>query len=157
MNGHGAVVGPAETVDDYDIAFDVVSRTNQCAAADLVVRPGCRAWGVLYEIPDEFIRGKRGDGENTLAEIEGPNYEERAIQVRQPGGNEIGAVTFLVRPDKRKENLFTGAWYVSWIVYGLRERGVPEEYIQHVLDVAIETNKRAEPVALEQIGLIEKL
>jgi hypothetical protein len=53
------------------------------------------------------------------------------------------AITFLVKNGERSNNLATGAWYVSWIVYGLRDHGVPEEYIQHVVEVAIATNGRA--------------
>jgi hypothetical protein len=43
---------------------------------------GRKAWGVLYEIPDEFIRGERSDGQKTLAQIEGPRYEEKDILCR---------------------------------------------------------------------------
>lgn len=87
LKGHGTVVGPAETVEDYDIAFDVWSQTNQCTAADLVVTPGRKAWGILYEIPDDFIRGTRSDGQKTLEQIEGRRYEEKEIRVRPPGGD----------------------------------------------------------------------
>lgn len=157
LNGHGIVVGSAETVDDYDIVFDVMSNTNKCAASDLVPTPGRKAWGVLYDIADEYIRGKGSDEQKTLKQIEGPNYEECAIRVRLRGGDPINAITFLVRPSERKEKLFTGVWYVSWIVYGLREQGAPEEYVNHVIDVAVETNRLAEPSAQEQIDLIRRL
>jgi hypothetical protein len=122
-----------------------------------VPTPGRKAWGILYDIPDEYIRGKRSDEQKTLEQIEGPNYEACVIRVRLRGGDATNAITFLVRPNERKEKLFTGAWYVSWIVYGLREQGAPEEYIKHVVDVAIETNRQAEPPAQEQIELIRRL
>jgi hypothetical protein len=143
LNGHGAVIGRAETVEDYDIAFDVWSTTNQCAASDLIRSSGQKAWGVLYDIPDDFIRGRRSDGGKTHEQIEGPNYEEKNILVRPPGGEPVQAVTFLVRPNKRRAGCFTSAKYVSWIVSGLREQGVPEPYIQHVIDVALATNSAA--------------
>ncbi|MBI1852370.1 MAG: gamma-glutamylcyclotransferase [Planctomycetes bacterium] len=157
LNGHGDVIGPAETVEDYDIAFDVFSTTNKCAAGDLVPTPGRKAWGVLYDIPDEFIRGKRKDDQKTLENIEGSNYEEKEIRVRRPGREPMTSVTFLVKRDKRSTGLITGAWYVSWIVYGLREQGVPEEYVQHVVDVALETNHRAVTTGQEQSDLIRSL
>ena len=157
LNGDGQLIGPAETVDDFDIAFDLYSQTNRCAAADLVPTPGRKAWGVLYEIPDDFIRGKRGDGRKTLEQIEGRNYEEKEILVRPSGGDQVRAVTFLVKPDRRATGLVTGVWYVSWIVYGLREQGVPEAYIEHVVQVAIEANRRAKTVAAEQDELIGTL
>lgn len=157
LNGHGTVIGRAETVEDYDIAFDVWSETNQCAAADLVPTPGRKACGVLYEIPDDFIRGRRRDGQRTLAEIEGPNYEANDIRVGRPDGDAAQAVTFLVKRDKRAMRLSTSAAYVSWIVCGLREQGVPELYVRHVIEVALETNRQAGPAAEEQSGLIRNL
>jgi len=143
LDGHGTVVGRAETVEDYEIAFDVWSATNRCAASDLTPTPGQKAWGVLYEISDDFIRGERSDGKRTLAQIEGSNYEEQKIHVRARGGDPEEAVTFLVKRDKRRRGLFTSAEYVRWIVSGLREQGVPELYVQHVIDVALETNSAA--------------
>jgi hypothetical protein len=143
LNGHASVQGPAETVDDYDICFDVPSTTNRCAASDLVPVNDRKAVGVLYEIPDELIRGERNDGQKTLEQIEGPRYEEKNIAVRRPNGDVAQAITFLVKPGERKSGLTTGAWYVSWIVYGLREQGVSESYIAHVIDVALATNAGA--------------
>lgn len=158
LNGNGRVVGRAETVEDYDIAFDVWSTTNGCAAADLVPTPGRKAWGVLYEIPDGFIRGSRPDGQKTLERIEGSNYEEKKIRVRRPGREPEEAVTFVVKPDKRSKGLWTSAEYVGWIVQGLREQGVPEAYVQHVIDVALATNAAAGgAVALEESARIAKL
>jgi hypothetical protein len=157
LDGHGAVVGPAETVEDCDIAFDVWSTTNQCAASDLISTPGRKAWGVLYEIPDDFIRGKRSDGKKTLAQIEGSNYEDKKIRVRRPGREPEEAVTFLVKRDKRSEGIFTSAEYIRWIVSGLREQGVPEPYVQHVIDVALEVNASAGTAGQAQSALIEGL
>jgi hypothetical protein len=157
LNGHGTVVGRAETVDDYDIAFDVWSTTNQCAASDLIPTPGRTAWGVLYEIPDDFIRGNRPDGQRTLAQIEGPNYEEKKIRVRRPGGAPEEAITFLVKPDKRTAGRFTSAEYVSRIVCGLREQDVPEEYVRHVIDVALAANSAAGAAGQAENPLIEAL
>jgi hypothetical protein len=157
LNGHGIVIGPAETVDDYDVVFDVWSATNKCAASDLVPSPGRKAWGVLYEIPDDFIRGKRSDGKRTLAQIEGGSYAEEQILVRPPTGEPVQAITFLVKPDRRTAGLFTSAQYVSCIVSGLREQGAPEPYVQHVIDVALESNLAAGTAGQAQNALIENL
>jgi hypothetical protein len=143
MAGRATDLGRAETDEDFDIAFDVMSQTNGCAASDLVHVPSRKAWGVLYEIPDDDIRGRRLDGKRTLAQIEGPRYEEKPIRVRDVHGALREAITFLVRDVERRDSLATGAWYVSWIVYGLRDHGVPEQYIQHVVEIAISTNGRA--------------
>ena len=76
LAGHADDRGQAQTVEEFDIAFDVHSQTNGCAAADLILTPGRKACGVLYEIAEDFIRGRLTDGQKTLAQIEGPRYEE---------------------------------------------------------------------------------
>jgi cation transport regulator ChaC len=157
LNGRAEGRGCAQTVDEYDIAFDVWSQTNGCAASDLILSPGRHAWGVLYEIPDEFIRGKRSDGQKTLADIEGSRYEARTIRVRTADNREADAVTFLVKASERRTGIAASAAYVSWIIYGLRDHGVPENYIQHLLEVAIEMNRRAQEAAAEQTRIIQTL
>jgi len=156
LKGDARPIERAQTVDDYDIAFDVYSDTNQCAAADLIPTPGRKAWGVLYEIPDNLVRGNKKD-RKTLAQIEGPRYEEKNIRVCKPNGDVVDAVTYLVRASDCRNDVATTVWYVSWIVYGLREHHVPEEYINHVQEVAIETNRRVGADAQKQIKLIETL
>jgi len=136
LNGAAIVKSSAQTVDEFDIAFDVWSHTNQCAAADRVPAPESShfAWGVLYETSAEGLA--------RLRNVEGPFYEEKRILVRTRAGEEE-ATTFLVKDAKREQSLWTSAKYVSYIVRGLREHKISEEYTQHVLDVAIRTNKDA--------------
>ena len=124
--------GKAQTVDFYQIAFDVWSNTNKCAASDLIPGGENRAWGVLYEVPDDRI--------DRLAEIEGPKYEKKCIQVTH-NGEPVTAVTFLVKKDRRVCNRATSVEYVEYIVKGLRDFDVPEEYVQNVINVAIENVK----------------
>lgn len=149
LNGAAKDLGRALTVEDFDIAFDVFSQKNGCAASDLIPKPGRQAWGVLWEMSDATLE--------RLRDIEGKRYEEKPIRVVDEKGAQRDAVTFIVREKDRRENLATSAAYVSWIVYGLREHGVPEDWIAHVIEVAIETNRRAGADAAEQIRLIETL
>jgi len=149
-------LGRAQTLDEYDIGFNVWSQTNGCAAADLVAALGTgrHAWGVLYAMSDAAVA--------KLRKIEGPRYEEKSIRVQDKGGNEITrpVTTFLVKPKERRHGLWTSAEYVGHIVTGLRVHGVQEVdpgYIQHVIDIAIETNRRAAQAAEEQIQRIEEL
>jgi cation transport regulator ChaC len=155
--GSAKDLGRAQTIDDFDIAFDVYSQTNGCAASDLVSTPGRKAWGVLYEIPDELISGPRTDRRKTLAQIEGQRYEEKPVRVRDAQGQARDAVMFVVKEAERRQGLATSAAYVSWIVYGLRDHGVPEEYLAHVVEVAAATNRRAVEDTSEQIRLIRTL
>jgi hypothetical protein len=157
LNSHALDRGRAQTVDNFDIAFDVYSQSNGCAASDLVPTPNRKAWGVLYEVPEEFVRGRRTDGQRTLGQVEGPRYEEKSLRVIDQNGEPREAITFVVHEAERREGLATSAAYVSWIVYGLREHSVPEDWIAHVVEVAIETNACANVSALEEIRLIKTL
>lgn len=55
LKGEASFVTKAETVDDYELAFDVLSKNRDCAAADIVGKPGGKVWGVLYEVPEYLI------------------------------------------------------------------------------------------------------
>jgi cation transport regulator ChaC len=159
LAGSALDLGRAQTLDEYEIAFNVWSQTNACAASNLVLAAGTgqRSWGVLFEIPADLIRGKRDDGRRTLSQIEGSRYEERPIRVRNADGEEVEATTFLVKSDEQRTGLWTSFDYVQYIVRGLRTHEVPEEYVQRVIDIAIQTNNRASQTAAEHIRLIETL
>jgi cation transport regulator ChaC len=135
LGGDAEDLGRAETLGEYDIGFHVWSRSNGCAAADLITTPGCRAWGVLYKVSDK--------GYEKLKQTEGSRYEPTAIRVRKHTGEVVEAITFLVRRDERRAGLWTSFEYVRHIVNGLREHGVPEDWVAHVLEVAIKTNAHA--------------
>lgn len=159
LAGDAVDLGRAETVDEFEVVFGVWSQTNGCAASDLVRVPnvGRRAWGVLYEIPVDLIRGRRTDGRKTLAQIEGSRYEERSIRVRNAAGEEVEATTFLVKSAERRPGLWTSFDYVGHIVSGLRAHEVSEEYVLRVIDIAIRTNNHAIQDATEQIRLLKTL
>jgi Gamma-glutamyl cyclotransferase, AIG2-like len=74
LNGGARYDGRAQSVDQYEIAFDVWSRGNGCAAADLraVETREQHVWGVLYQVTDE--------GFGRLGQVEGPRYEEKSIK-----------------------------------------------------------------------------
>ncbi len=54
----------AETVDEYDLAFDVCSKRNGCAASDLVQASGTgrHAMGVMYTVLADRIRSRHPQG-----------------------------------------------------------------------------------------------
>lgn len=83
LRGDALFVDVAETVEDFELAFDVCSKTRGCAASDIVRKPGGKVWGVLYEIPDYLIgretanaRGRRSFDE---IEGEGTNYKRETM------------------------------------------------------------------------------
>ena len=74
-------LGLAYTIGQYDLGFTVWSKTNNCAAADLVQTPGRKAWGVLYEIPDNLLSRETAGDRKSLDAIEGSRYRRRKIRV----------------------------------------------------------------------------
>jgi AIG2-like family len=148
----GSATNPrlAQTIDEYDIAFNVWSNGNGCAASNLIPTPGRHAWGVLYDIADDRLRGRGTPGRKTMTEIEGLRYEARTISARTTDGQEFQATTFLVKRNSEAAGLWTSKEYVEHIVNGLRAADAPTEYIEHVITVAIEHNERAKERADEE-------
>jgi gamma-glutamylcyclotransferase (GGCT)/AIG2-like uncharacterized protein YtfP len=99
LKGDARFISIAETVDDYELAFDVFSNGCRCAAANIVPKPGGKVWGVLYEIP-KYLLSRHTAGERKsldAIEGEGTNYERREIEVRKPNGEIVTALTYTVR------------------------------------------------------------
>lgn len=138
LKGAALSLGRAQTVDNFEIAFDVWSTGNNCTTADLIRRGNTQAWGVLYEIPEDYIDGKlRPGGRMTLKQIEGPKYEKQFIKVTAKGHTH-SAVTFLVRERERVSGKPASSAYVWHIVNGLRDHRVSEEYVDRVIRAALE-------------------
>jgi hypothetical protein len=150
LRGDAKFIGIAETVEDYQIAFTVQSKTRNCAAADMVPSPGNKVWGVLYEVPDLLIDRKTADvkGRKSLDAIEGEgkNYTRCSVIVRSATGDIYTAITY--RVSSPRPNLKTSLEYVGYIVRGLRERGVSEEYVANVKTIASANN----PDIVPEIG-----
>ena len=137
LAGAARDLGRVQTVENYDIAFNKWSARGGYAAADLIKprRGGRRVWGVLYQLSRSAFA--------QLKTIEGPSYRASRITVEDTRGVRMRGTTFRVRRMKRRGQVATSADYVGHIVHGLRAHGVPEDYIQHVVDVAIGTNQAA--------------
>jgi len=139
LQGAARPVGFAETVDNYELRFDVWSNGNNCAAADIVAEGEHPVAGVLYDVPDELIRRETVPaGRKSFDAIEGKAYEPRLIRVKKRDGNIVDALTYVVREPAR--NLRTSVEYVRHIITGLRENGAPEQYIATVKHAAATNN-----------------
>ncbi len=57
LKGDAKVIDIAETVEAFELAFDVWSTKRGCAASDIIARPGHKVWGVLYDVP-EYLMSK---------------------------------------------------------------------------------------------------
>lgn len=139
LGGAAIPIGIAQTLEDYKLDFDVWSNNNQCAAADMVRTPGKKVWGVLFDIPDQRIsRETTPKGTRSFDAIEGDRYTRHWIQVRRPNGSTVTAMTYIVRCPQRGPH--TSLDYVRHILLGLREHGVPDEYIREVKAIAAANN-----------------
>jgi gamma-glutamylcyclotransferase len=140
--GDARFIDIAETVDDFQLAFDVWSTNRQCAASDIVQSPGNKVWGALYEVPDFLTERKTAAAHNRKSldaiEGEGGNYRRHTIAVRRDNGQIVTALTYRVQ--NPKPDLKTNLEYVGYIVEGLRERGVRADYIEHVKNIAQTNN-----------------
>jgi gamma-glutamylcyclotransferase (GGCT)/AIG2-like uncharacterized protein YtfP len=142
LKGDAKFISIAETLDDYEIAFDVFSHGRHCAAADIIRKSGGKVWGVLYEIPESLIgretAAEHGRKSLDAIEGEGANYERREIDVRTPDGKTVTALTYTVR--NPQADLKTDIDYVRYIIAGLRERDIPGDYIDKVKTIACANN-----------------
>jgi len=140
--GDAQFVGIAETVEDFELAFDVQSAARGCAASDTVRKAGDKVWGVLYEVPDYLIDRKTAMacGRKSFDEVEGEgtNYKRETIKVCRPSGEIVSALTYTVKSPKA--GLRTNTGYVRLIVYGLRQHKISDEYIAKVKRIAAANN-----------------
>jgi hypothetical protein len=112
---------------------------------------------VLYEIPENLVRGIAPNGRKTLTQIEGRRYCEKYLRVRKADGEVVDAVTFTVVEAEKRSDISTDASYVRWIVDGLRAHGAPDEYVETVKATAIATIDKALPDAPAIVAEIENL
>jgi cation transport regulator ChaC len=101
LRGDAEFVDIAETVEDFGLAFDVYSKRRGFAAADIVRKRGGKAWGVLYEVPDDIITRETAKARERTSfdEIEGDNtnYKRETIEVRRQNDDVVPALTYTVK------------------------------------------------------------
>lgn len=149
LNGEDRLAGDAQpiyvarTVKPFDLMFTVWSKTNACAAADLVPsKTGRSIYGVVYEIPDFLISRNtaKQHNRNSLDKIEGEgtNYIRTMIDLVKDDGSAVCVITYLVK--ERRTGLKTSLAYIQHMLLGLKEHNIPNEYGQYVRSRIIENN-----------------
>ncbi len=143
LAGDAKPICVARTAEPFELVFSVWSRSNNCAAADLLPsKTGRKIYGVLYEVP-EFLLSRdtaRRKSRKSLDAIEGEgtNYVRATIKLITHDEVTVSAITYLVK--NPQANLKTSVAYVGHILVGLREHRMPEEYRQYVRSKIIENN-----------------
>lgn len=101
--GDAKFIGIAETVDDFQLAFDVWSTRRKCAASDIVTSPGNKVWGTLYEVPEFLIERRTAAAQNRKSldaiEGEGRNYKRETIAARVRRRRRIAKALATVWPE----------------------------------------------------------
>lgn len=143
LAGDAKAIGIARTVEPFELAFTVWSKTNACAAADMIPsKTGRSVYGVVYEIPDFLLSRDTARKHNRKSldaiEGEGTNYVRRAIDLFKADGLRLSAMTYVVK--ERGTGLKTSLAYVKHILDGLKEHCIPEEYRQYVVSRIIDNN-----------------
>jgi cation transport regulator ChaC len=143
LAGDAKVICVAKTVALYEFAFTVLSKSNKCAAADIVPSlDGQHIYGVLYEVPDFLIYrdSAKANNRNSMDSIEGEgkNYIRQTIELEKMDGSRLNALTYVVKD--RRLDIKTSIHYVQHILDGLNENNMPEQYRRYVLRQIIANN-----------------
>lgn len=142
MKGDALLIGIAYTECDYELEFTIWSHTNNCAVADILPGHGRKIWGVIYDIPENLIRRETSDTRKSLDAIEGEckNYHRISIRVKYSEGRpfEEDVITYMGK--NRKSGIRTSLEYSGYIIRGLREHNIQEEYINYVKNKVVANN-----------------
>ncbi len=141
LRGDAKFLDIAETVEDFELTFDVHSKHGY-ATSDIVRKPGGKVWGVLYQVPDYLIDTNTANagGRKSFDAIEGKKYRRETITVRRPNGKIVLALTYIVKCPEAQ--LKTSIDYVRHIVCGLREHKIQDAYIAKVKAIASANNPK---------------
>jgi len=147
LAGDAKAIGIARTVEPFELVFTVWSKTNACAAANIVPsQTGRSIYGVVYDIPDFLLSRDSAKDHNRKSldaiEGEGTNYVRKTIELVKTDGSKLSAITYVVKD--RKTDLKTSLSYVQHILDGLKEHDIPEEYRRYVVSRIIENNRKLE-------------
>jgi gamma-glutamylcyclotransferase len=151
LRGDARAVGKAITEEVFQLTFDLWSEKAEppCASADIINGAGRKIWGIVYEIPDYLIKKEDAAPRNrkSMDQIEGQNYERRIIKLRWPDGHPVtdAVITYVGRPSRRKKKIRTTFNYVEHILRGMREHHIPNEYVDYVRSVVLESNPDLRP------------
>jgi gamma-glutamylcyclotransferase (GGCT)/AIG2-like uncharacterized protein YtfP len=150
LNGEAKVIGIAYTESNFEFVFDIWSRTNNCAVANLLAGTGRAIWGVLYEVPDGLIRRETAGTRQSLDAIEGEgtNYRRQEVSLRHPDGTIVQSPVITYLGLYHREGIQTSADYVSHILKGLQDLEVPQDYFEYIKACVVKNN----PVLVEEVS-----
>lgn len=108
---------------DHRLAFTRYSRADKGGVADVVPAPGESVWGALYDIDDACLEALDAYEEAPRA------YRRESARVIAEDGVEREAVVYVAN---RTGDFAPSRQYLSLIVRGAREHGLPEAYVRAI-------------------------
>ena len=103
--------------------------------ADIVKDNSSVVWGAVYQIPaDEWLALDQKEGVAACA------YKRTEVEVRLPHGESLGVTTYIV-VDKTPPTA-PSQDYLSLILRGAKQRGLPTEYVESIVARARELPSR---------------
>lgn len=103
--------------------FDIWSKNNRCASANIIPGIGRKMWGVVYEIPVWLL----------TRESSGPRTElSQWRKIREPVLTYVGF--------NHQQGIKTSLEYVKHMFAGLREHEIPNEYVEYAKTRVIANN-----------------
>lgn len=137
LNGNATRIGIVYTTFNYELEFDIWSKTNNCAVANLIPNKGRRIYGVLYSISDDRVfRNLCKKGNTCLDKIEGEGrtYRREFISVALPDRKKVDETVITYLGINRENGLKTSKDYIFHIVNGLIKNNMPQDYIEYVIE-----------------------
>jgi cation transport regulator ChaC len=137
LQGDARVLSKAVTQDDFEFVFDIWSTSEGGrAAADIISGRGQKIWGVIYDIPDYLIKRSTAQARQRKAldaiEGEGTNYKRIPIGLNWPDGRSVAEPVITYIGNARQPAIKTNQQYVNHILRGVKEHGLPADYVSYV-------------------------
>lgn len=122
----------------HRLAFSRRSKKRNCGVADVVANQGSDVWGVVYEIDDRDIgRLDAAEGYSPGRVKNAYRREERHVLIDGQRSKPLSAAVYIAIPEETPPR--PNKEYKLQILEGARRWGLPQEYIQNVLE-RIETD-----------------
>jgi len=135
-------MGIARTRSAFRFSFPVWGGINGCAAAGILPGGDAPVWGVVYEIPQQWVVHGGQTSARTLDEIEdeGRDYVRGPIDLCWASGQAIGEPVHSYHPRMPRSDLLTDWHYVRHILAGAQEHQLPTAYQSRLASAMIDNN-----------------
>jgi gamma-glutamylcyclotransferase (GGCT)/AIG2-like uncharacterized protein YtfP len=127
------VIGKA-VLPGYALCFPRYSQIRNCGVAGIAETPGAEVWGVVYRLHDGDLAAlDRREGYDPAKPAHVNRYNRTTVRVLRDG-EALDCVTYLARKEPGEH--VPSVDYMSALIAGAAENGLPEEYICRLRTIA---------------------